>query len=78
VLVARTLIILLVGVFGAVVALTRDPLRQCIVSSFFGLLLTLFFFILRAPDVSLAAITVGSVGLPMMILLALARVRSEE
>lgn len=75
---AQAILFALIGIFGTVVVLTREPLRQCIVSGFFGLLLSLLFFVLHAPDVSLAAIVVGSIGLPMMILLALAKVRKMQ
>lgn len=74
-IIAQVILFVLIAIFGTVVVLTREPLRQCMVSSFFGLLLTLLFFVLHAPDVSLAAIVVGTVGLPTMILLALAKVR---
>lgn len=77
-LITQIALFILVGVFGTVVVLTREPLRQCMVSGFFGLLLTLLFFVLHAQDVSLAAIAVSSIGLPMMILLALARVRGQQ
>lgn len=75
---AQAILFALIGIFGTVVVLTREPLRQCIVSGFFGLLLSLLFFVLHAPDVSLAAIVVGTIGLPMMILLALAKVRKMQ
>ena len=65
----------LVGVGGLGVVLTRDPLRQAIVVSFFGMLLGIMFFVLGAPDVALSEIVVGAVAAPLMILLALAKVR---
>ena len=66
----------LVAAGGLGVVLTRDPLRQTVVVSVYGLLLALLFFVLQAPDVALSAIVVGTVALPLMILLALAKVRS--
>ena len=51
------------------------PLRQTVALSFYGLLLALLFFAFQAPDVALSAIVVGSVALPLMILLALGKVR---
>lgn len=77
-LVTQMVLFILIGIFGTVVVLTRDPLRQCIVAGFFGLLLTLLLFVIHAQDVSLAAIVVSTIGLPMMILLALAKVRSHK
>jgi energy-converting hydrogenase B subunit D len=68
-------VLLLVAGGGTAVVLTRDPLNQAIMASFFGLLLGLAFLVLQAPDVALSQITVGAVALPLMILLALAKVR---
>jgi energy-converting hydrogenase B subunit D len=69
------LVLVLVALSGTAVVLTRDPLNQAIVASFFGLLLGLAFLVLQAPDVALSQIAVGAVALPLMILLALAKVR---
>jgi uncharacterized MnhB-related membrane protein len=74
----QTGVLLLVAVAGAGVVLTRDPLRQSIAVSFYGLVLALMFFLHQAPDVALSQIVVGAVALPLMILLALARIREDE
>ena len=66
-------LLVLVAVGGTAVVLVRDPLRQAIVSSVFGLLLALLFFAFQAPDVALSQIVVGSVALPLMIVLTLAK-----
>jgi energy-converting hydrogenase B subunit D len=58
--------------------LARDPLRQAMVASIYGLVLGILFFVLQAPDVALSQTVVGAVALPMMILLALAKVRGGE
>ena len=63
---------------GLGVVLTREPVRQSIVVSFYGLLLALLFFLFQAPDVALSQITVGAVALPLMILLALAKIRRKQ
>ena len=63
----------LVAAGGTAVVLVRDPLRQAIVASIFGLLLALLFFAFQAPDVALSQIVVGSVALPAMIVLTLAK-----
>ncbi len=63
----------LVAVGGTAVVLVRDPLRQAIVAGVFGLLLGLLFFAFQAPDVALSQIVVGSVALPLMIVLTLAK-----
>jgi uncharacterized MnhB-related membrane protein len=64
-----------VAAVGLGVVLTRDPLRQAVVVSFFGMLLGVLFFVFQAPDVALSEIVVGAVAAPLMILLALAKVR---
>ena len=69
-------VFLLVAVAGTAVVLTRDPLNQAIVASFYGLVLGIMFFVYQAPDVALSQIAVGAVALPLMILLALAKVRA--
>lgn len=60
---------------GTAVVLTRDPMRQVIVTGFFGLLLAILFFVFQAPDVALSQIVVGGVALPVMVLLTLAKLR---
>jgi energy-converting hydrogenase B subunit D len=73
--VLQAVVLLMIAAGGTVVVLTRDPLRQAIVLSFFGMLLGILFFLFQAPDVALSEITVGAVASPLMILLALAKVR---
>ena len=46
--------------------------------SFYGLVLALLFFLHQAPDVALSQIVVGAVALPLMILLALSRIHSQD
>ena len=58
--------------------LARDPLRQAMVASIYGLVLGILFFVFQAPDVALSQTVVGAVALPMMILLALAKSRGGE
>ena len=67
-----------VAVAGAAVVLTRDPARQAIGISFYGLVMALMFFIFQAPDVALSQIVIGAVALPLIILLALTKVRRQE
>lgn len=73
-----TLILIMVACAGAGVVLTRDPLSQCVAVSYYGLLLALMFFIFQAPDVALAQVAVGAVALPLMILLALAKIQRKR
>jgi energy-converting hydrogenase B subunit D len=60
------------------VVMARDPLRQAMVASIYGLILGILFFVFQAPDVALSQTAVGAVALPLMILLALAKVRGAE
>lgn len=75
-IVLEVCVLLLVAAAGTAVVLTRDPLNQAIVASFYGLVLGIMFFVYQAPDVALSQIVVGAVALPLMILLALAKVRA--
>jgi energy-converting hydrogenase B subunit D len=67
--------LVLVAATATAVALTRAPVRQVIVLSMYGLLLAVLFLAFQAPDVTLSELTVGAVGLPLLLLLALAKVR---
>ena len=67
--------LLLLALGGFVVVKIRDPLRQTLALSFYGFLLALLFVAFEAPDVALSAIIVGAVALPLMILLALGKIR---
>jgi energy-converting hydrogenase B subunit D len=78
VIVLEVVVLLLVAAGGTAVVLTRDPLNQVIVASFYGLLLGILFLVLQAPDVALSQIVVGAVALPLMILLALAKIRERR
>ena len=71
-------VLLLVAAGAAMVVLTRDPVRQAIVLSAYGLLLALLFMAFQAPDVTLSELTVGAVALPILLLLTLAKVRRRE
>jgi uncharacterized MnhB-related membrane protein len=72
----QALLLILVALGGLAVVLSRDPVRQAVVTSVFGLLLASLFFAVQAPDVALSQIVVGAVALPAMILLAVARTRA--
>jgi energy-converting hydrogenase B subunit D len=71
-------VLVLVAVCGTCVVLARDPLRQALMASLYGLVLGILFFVFQAPDVALSQTVVGAVALPLMILLALAKVRYDE
>ena len=55
-------VLLLVALAALAVVATRDPLRQAMVASLFGLILGILFFVLQAPDVALSQIVVGARG----------------
>jgi energy-converting hydrogenase B subunit D len=74
----QALILALVAIGGLAVVLTRDPLHQAMVASFYGILLALLFFVFQAPDVALSQIAIGALALPLMILLALAKIRRKN
>lgn len=71
-------ILLLLAVSGFAVVRTRDVTRQVLALSFYGLLLSLMFLYFQAPDVALSQITVGAVALPLMVMLAISRMRFRD
>lgn len=74
----QSVMLVLVALGGAGVVLTREPSRQALVASFYGLLLAITFVTFQAPDVALSELTVGTALVPLMVLLALARIRIDE
>jgi uncharacterized MnhB-related membrane protein len=70
--------LVVVALTGTAVVLTRDPLRQLVVAGFFGLALALLFFVFGAPDVALSQIVVGTVAIPVLALLTLARMGEDR
>jgi len=75
---------LLVGVLllatagtGTAVALTREPTRQALVLSAYGLVLGALMVALQAPDVALAQIGVGTAIVPLLVVLTVAKVDRE-
>ena len=71
-------LLLLIGVTGFVVVRTHEPTSQVLALTFYGLLFGLLFFIFRAPDVALSQLTVGGLALPLMLMLAISRMRSHK
>lgn len=67
-----------VAVAGTVTVLVRDPVRQALVAGVFGFTLALLFFAFQAPDVALSEIVVATVAVPLMVLLALTKLRRDE
>lgn len=74
----QAVILVLVAAGGLGVVLTRHPPRQALVLGMYGLLLALLFFVFQAPDVALSVITVGTIALPLLLLLALTKVSRQQ
>jgi energy-converting hydrogenase B subunit D len=68
-------ILILLAISGFMVVRTQNVIEQVIALSFYGLVTALMFFFFQAPDVALSQITVGAVALPLMIMLALSRMK---
>ncbi len=76
--VLQVTILVLAAAGATVVVLTREPVRQVIALSGYGLVLAILFLAFQAPDVTLFELTVGAVLLPLLLLLALMKVRRRE
>jgi len=70
--------LLVVAALGTLVVATRDPLRQAAVTGIFGLGLAALFLSVQAPDVALSQITVGAIVVPVLVLLAMAKIREHD
>jgi energy-converting hydrogenase B subunit D len=73
----QAVLLVVVAVAGTVVVAARDPVRQAVVAGVFGLALAALFFAFSAPDVALSMLVVSSIAVPLMVLLALARIRAD-
>jgi uncharacterized MnhB-related membrane protein len=67
--------LLLIAALGTLVVRTREPLSQVIVLSLFGTVFALLFVLYQAPAPALSQIVIGAVVLPMIVVVAIARVR---
>lgn len=70
--------LILVAITATAVVFTPEALRQALVLGIYGLALTVLFFTFQAPDVALSEIVITTVGLPLIILLALRKIREQE
>lgn len=66
-------LLVLTAATATVVVLTREPGRQVVVLSAYGLLLGMVMLALAAPDVALSQIAVGTAVVPLTAVLAIAR-----
>ncbi|HEV7931151.1 MAG TPA: DUF4040 domain-containing protein [Actinomadura sp.] len=64
----------LVVLMATAVVLTREPARQAIVLSAYGIVLGVLFVVLQAPDVAMSQIGVGTVIVPLIVVLAISAV----
>jgi uncharacterized MnhB-related membrane protein len=71
-------VLVLVAAGAMVVVRTRTRVRQVLALSVYGMLLAILFLVFQAPDVTLSELTVGAVVLPIILLLAIAKVRKRE
>lgn len=65
----------LIAVSAFIIVRTDDVTNQLLALGFYGLLFALMFFVFQAPDVALSQITVGAIALPLMIMLAITRMK---
>ncbi len=72
----QSTILALVALGAPAVVLSRDPLKMIIVQSFYGWTLVILFVVFGAPDVALSMLVVGTVGYPLVVLVAVARLRA--
>jgi uncharacterized MnhB-related membrane protein len=75
---AGAALLVLTGITGFAVVRTRDVTSQIVTLGFYGLLTALMFFYFQAPDVALSQITVGAVALPLMVMLAVSRMKFRD
>lgn len=71
-------VLVLVAAGATIVVRIRTRVRQVLALSVYGMLLAILFLVFQAPDVTLSELTVGAVVLPIILLLAIAKVRKRE
>lgn len=76
--VALYLSLALVAITGTATVLTREPVRQSIVSSAFGAVMAVTFLLLAAPGVAMAVIVVDVVAIPVLVVVTMANIRRNE
>ena len=75
--VLQIIALILVAAGGGAVVFTGEALRQTMVLGIYGIALTFLFFTFQAPDVALSEIVVTGLGLPLIILAALRKIRQQ-
>lgn len=69
---------LLAAASGTGVVLSREPRRQVLAIAANGLVLSLLFLALQAPDVAYSELAVGTAAVPLLFFAALASVRMDR
>lgn len=64
----------LVATVATVVVFSKRPVNQLFIYSMYGGMMALLFFVLHAPDVALSELTVGTLAIPLMVLVTLMKV----
>lgn len=64
--------VVLIGAAGVV--FNRKPSRQAVTLSVYGVLLSVLFLALQAPDVALSQLAVGTAVVPLMVMLAVRKI----
>jgi uncharacterized MnhB-related membrane protein len=72
--VLQAIALVLTAVVATAVVLAREPKRQVFCYMIYGLVLTLLFAVLQAPDVALSELAVGTVAIPFAIFATLVRI----
>jgi uncharacterized MnhB-related membrane protein len=67
--------LVLVAVSATAAVAVRDPVRQALVLAVLGVVLAVLFTVLQAPDVALSQLAVGSALTPLLLLLAVHKVK---
>ena len=70
----QTIALCLAAVAATAAVLVRDPKRQVFPYMLYGLIITVLFALLQAPDVALSEMAVGAVAIPFAILATLVRI----
>jgi energy-converting hydrogenase B subunit D len=68
----------LIALAGTVVVLTREPARQAVSLSVFGLMLAVLFVTVQAPDVALSQLAIGTAVVPLMIMLTIQKLGGRQ
>jgi energy-converting hydrogenase B subunit D len=63
---------------GVAVVFTDDPQHQAVTLSVYGLLMTVLFVLLAAPDVALSQVVVGTAIVPLMVMLTIRKTRGHR